>query len=126
MKKTRINGSRKNRTNQIVFGAAEVQVEPVNAVEVQSELILEDEVQTVEAQNEHADEAHVLDDEVPTAEVHVEVQNEHSEPDCAGEEVQALGRCVGRPDGNGKKRKSLNLLCGVIPEVEKKSSGKKR
>ena len=43
-------------------------------------------MQTVEAQNEHVDEAHVLDDEVPTA----EVQNEHSEPDCAVEEVQTL------------------------------------
>ena len=71
-------------------------------------------MQTIEVQNEHVDEAHVLDDEVPTAEVHVEVQNEHSEPDCAVEEVHALGTCVGRPDGNGKKRKSLNLLCGVI------------
>ena len=67
-----------------------------------------------------------MQDEVSTAEVHVEVQNEHSEPDCAVEEVQTLGRCVGRPDGNGKKWMSLNLLCGVILEVEKKSSGKKR
>ena len=117
---------RKNRTSQITFGAAEVQIEPVNAVEVQSELILEDEVQIVEAQNKHVDEAYVLDDEVPTAEVHVEVQNEYSEPDCVVEEVQTLGRCVGRLDGNGKKRKSLNMLCGVILKVEKKSSGKKR
>ena len=66
-----------------------------------------------------------MDDELPTAEVHVEVQNKHSEPDCAGEEVQTLGRCVGRPDGNGNKRKSLNMLCGVILEVDKKSSSKK-
>ena len=117
---------RKNRTSQITFGASELQIEPVNAVEVQSELILEDEVQTVEAQNEHVDKAHVFDDEVPTTEVHVQVQNEHSKLDCAVEEVQALGHCVGRPNGNGKKRKSLNLLCGVILEVEKKSSGKKR
>ena len=69
-------------------------------------------------QNKHVDEALV-----PALELQA---GAHSEPDCAIEEVkQTLGCAVGRPDGNGKKKKSINLLCGVKLVKEKKTRGKK-
>ena len=166
VKRARINGQRKKRTNQIMFGAAEVQ----------SELVLEDDVQTVEAlghtvsdlealvqnegqnepvvealvqnepvvealvQNEPVVEALVQTDQVVEALVQSDhvvealVQSDHVDEALdhdheVVEEVQevkeTLGRAVGRPDDNGKKKKSINLLCGVKLVKEKKTRGKK-
>src|SRR3954470_19167626 len=69
VKRARINGQRKKRTNQIMFGATEVQ----------SELVLEDDVQTVEVQSEPANAVEALGHTVSDLEALVqnEGQNEH-------------------------------------------------
>ena len=160
MKRTRLNGNRKKRSTYVLFGADEVQTEPITAVEMHTVAVLAAHVLTEPAleevvQDKHALEAVVqtesvleddflltdsvledgflLTDSVPAVELHTQPRLDlvvQTEPDGPVGEVQhvkpALGRAVGKPTGCGKKRKSINLLCGVEVEKEKKSVGKKR
>ena len=155
MKKARLNGFRKKRTNQILFGAHVEQIETITAEHELTEHALDDvahtefllqalghietELQTEEqteeqtesvlealVQNETIQKAVVQTESVPDLDLQAVAQ---SEPDCAVEEVkqvkQALGRAVGRPTSYDKKKKSINLLCAVKVEKDKKASGKK-
>src|SRR3954464_12874851 len=71
-------------------------------------------------QNEPVVEALVQTDQVVEA-----LHHDHEVVEEVQEVKETLGRAVGRPDGNGKKKKSINLLCGVKLVKEKKTRGKK-
>ena len=103
------------------LGHTETELQTEEQTEEQTESVLEALVQ-----NETVQKAVVQTESVPDLDLQAVAQ---FEPDCAVEEVQqvkqALGRAVGRPTGYGKKKKSINLLCAVKVEKDKKASGKK-
>ena len=96
--KARLNGSRKKRS----FSSL---TEPVFEAHEQTETVLDAQELTEPILHLGEQTAPVLD---------------------LGEQNEPLGRAVGRPSGFGKKRKSINKLCALEVEKQKKPSGKKR